>query len=644
MPTTLPSSTSNGLDPDAVNLAKAIRQTESGGNFQARGKSGEYGAYQFTKPTWDAYAPKHGVNVPIEQATPDQQNEVAYKQIKEWKDQGLNVGQISSLWNSGKPDAYLDPNYKGVNQKTGVYFDVPAYAKSVATAYQTLKNGGQAQIDPNNPSSTGGFVNPANDNPPMSQFVTPPENTPAAPTPEVPKQGLLSKLGHGALDVLNAVEKPFLGIGAIPVQLLAKATGMKDPYAEGFPGLAGSKIPVTDLNLKKKLGDAAQVGSYFIPGEGVVGALGMGALQGAGSAASEGAGAGEIATSAGLGAATAGLFGGATKLVGAGLSRAGEALSGEGVAKAVNGIKKAYSEALNLHAGERGFEARTGKDLAQVLMDTGASLGKHENGTLNAQPAIEALQSKLDPINQQVSELLNKPQGIVGYVSLPKAYDRVVDRINSSKITELEKESMISQAKKIFTATAKKHGTDLELPTSDAIKQGFWNTVFKRNITSDDALRGNVNYLFGNAIKDLEEKVVAGTDAGNVLGPLNEERSKYIDAIKRLTKLDGVRIVKGGKLGNMMGGITGTIVGASAAGPLGALAGDYFGTRVAEFLNNPANRIAIAQGKAKAQGLLPELLGKNAVPAGNAITTAGRGIKKATRAAGLIGNLLTNPK
>lgn len=142
------------LDPQAVNLAKAIRQTESGGDFTAKGKSGEYGAYQFTQPTWETYSKKYGVNVPLEQATPEQQNEVAYKQIKEWKDQGYNVGQIASMWNAGdsKPDAYIEGN-KGVN-KYGAKYDTKAYAKSVAEAYQTLKRGGQVYADPNNPSST----------------------------------------------------------------------------------------------------------------------------------------------------------------------------------------------------------------------------------------------------------------------------------------------------------------------------------------------------------------------------------------------------------------------------------------------------------------------------------------------------------
>lgn len=151
MPTQQPQSQEQ-LDPQAVNLAKAIRQTESGGDFSAKGKSGEYGAYQFTEPTWQADASAAGVNVPLAQATPEQQNEVAYKKIKSLKDQGLNVGQIASVWNSGKPDAYTDPAYKGTNAQ-GVQYDVPAYAQSVAQAYQTIKNGGQVGVDPANPSS-----------------------------------------------------------------------------------------------------------------------------------------------------------------------------------------------------------------------------------------------------------------------------------------------------------------------------------------------------------------------------------------------------------------------------------------------------------------------------------------------------------
>lgn len=127
------------LDPQIVALTKAIRQVESGGNFGARGGSGEVGGYQYTPDTWAGVAPKYGINVSLEQATPQQQNEVTYKRIKEWKDNGYNVGQIASMWNAGegRPNAYKE-NWRGVN-KHGVVYDTPAYAKKVATAYQSFK-------------------------------------------------------------------------------------------------------------------------------------------------------------------------------------------------------------------------------------------------------------------------------------------------------------------------------------------------------------------------------------------------------------------------------------------------------------------------------------------------------------------------
>lgn len=195
------------LDPDVVNLAKAIRQTESGGNFQARGKSGEYGGYQYTQPTWDAYSKKYGVNVPLEQATPEQQNEVTYKQIKEWKDKGYNPGQIASMWNSGKPDAYLDTNYKGKNEH-GVTYDVPTYAKSVATAYQTIKAGGAVNKDPNNPSAVPNQAN----TPDANGYQTQPEfSKPTGVPQETSSPSIGSQLGGRVQDLSSAISETASG-------------------------------------------------------------------------------------------------------------------------------------------------------------------------------------------------------------------------------------------------------------------------------------------------------------------------------------------------------------------------------------------------------------------------------------------------
>jgi len=122
------------LDPKVKALASSILQHESGGNYQAKGGSGEFGGYQFMPATWKSWSKRH-LGIDNAEMTVANQNKVAYNQIKEWKDSGLNPAQIASKWNSGRENAYKE-NLKGVN-KSGVAFNVPQYVKSVSAIYKT---------------------------------------------------------------------------------------------------------------------------------------------------------------------------------------------------------------------------------------------------------------------------------------------------------------------------------------------------------------------------------------------------------------------------------------------------------------------------------------------------------------------------
>lgn len=138
------------LDPSILALTKAIGQSESSGSYTAKGKSGEYGAYQYTAPTWASDSQKYlGQAVPLEQSTPAQQDEVAYKKVQDLGKQGYKPDQIASIWNSGKPD------YQGNigTNSYGVKYDTPAYVKSVGAAYQKIMAGQPVTADPSNPSS-----------------------------------------------------------------------------------------------------------------------------------------------------------------------------------------------------------------------------------------------------------------------------------------------------------------------------------------------------------------------------------------------------------------------------------------------------------------------------------------------------------
>jgi len=283
--------TQNQLDPQIISLAKAIRQVESGGRM-VPGASGEYGAYQFTEPTWNSYASKYGINTPLKESTIELQNEVAYKKIKEWKDAGYNPGQIASMWNAGegRPDAYVQ-NWKGVN-KYGVAYDTPAYAKKVAEHYQQFKQ----EVAPT------GTLAATND--PMGGAMGYDATPQIAPDPQGMTQNpqsphgivnnlaqgnfkeagidALKGLGKGTMTVankaggvveksLNTMSSPFVGLAAMPVQAgvagynkLNNIWGGKDvadPYKDGLgTDMKGdSAIKVSPLTVKDKAKDAGRV-------------------------------------------------------------------------------------------------------------------------------------------------------------------------------------------------------------------------------------------------------------------------------------------------------------------------------------------------------------------------------------------------
>lgn len=140
-----------GLDPTAFYLTKAIRQTETAGSpdaYTMPGKSGEYGAYQYTNDTWNADSEKYlGTSVPLNQATPAQQNQVAYNKVKDLlAANGGSQSKVASIWNSGQPD----PNTVGTGtNKEGVAYDVPGYVERVKQNYLGYQNG----TTPSQPSS-----------------------------------------------------------------------------------------------------------------------------------------------------------------------------------------------------------------------------------------------------------------------------------------------------------------------------------------------------------------------------------------------------------------------------------------------------------------------------------------------------------
>lgn len=510
MPIQTPTSTPGSLDQDAVNLVKAIRQTESGGNFSARGKSGELGAYQYTQPTWDTYSKKHGVNVPLEQATPEQQNEVTYKQIKEWKDSGYNPGQIASMWNSGKPDAYLDKGYKGTN-KLGIAYDVPKYAESVAKAYQTIKQGGQVGADPNNPSST------------------------AAPEQ---KEGFLP-------GVFRAVTAPVVSTLARIPQAIARVAGVSPEKINEvsakvpFYGQKGYlDLPETGKDILKDVGRAAQTVSLGMPVASIPKAIGAGAVMGAGSGLEQ-----EQSFESTL---KGGAIGGALGLAGAGVSKLLQSLPKSLTRTAFNKMNESEVEqvlATKSMGTKSGLLRQSEKAVSQYGDDLGKALQnpKYKDVVVGAKDVLTKL-SENEKVKQQLLDT-----GL--------HFDEIAAKLKS---VVPEKAALID---KFFNE-------GLTLPDLHRLNSGLGNKVFKQ-VLDEPGVRagkelGSIMYHgTSDMIKDIAKETV----------PLFEELSKEYGIRSVITKLarksshsliswrDIVPFIAGNTLAGPFGGFS-TIMGA----------------------------------------------------------------------------------
>jgi hypothetical protein len=127
----------------AIKLAGAIARVESGGNYQARGGSGEYGAFQYMPATWKSTAKAYlgDENAPM---TKGNQNKATVKKVAALLDKGYKPEQVAAVWNSGQPTW---EGKVGVN-KYGQRYDVPAYVNKVISQYNKSNKISMASAQP----------------------------------------------------------------------------------------------------------------------------------------------------------------------------------------------------------------------------------------------------------------------------------------------------------------------------------------------------------------------------------------------------------------------------------------------------------------------------------------------------------------
>ena len=114
-----------------IKLANAIKKVETGGKYNAKGASGEYGAYQFLPTTFNSLSKQHLGEVV--QMTPANQSKIALITIDDLITQGYTVKEVATWWNSGNRERCG----KGIN-KHGVKYDCPAYVDKVLAVFKTM--------------------------------------------------------------------------------------------------------------------------------------------------------------------------------------------------------------------------------------------------------------------------------------------------------------------------------------------------------------------------------------------------------------------------------------------------------------------------------------------------------------------------
>ena len=588
----------NKLDPQVVNLAKAIRTVESNNNFTVRSKDGSYGAYQFIKPTWDATSKKYGVNAEWEKATPQQQNEVAYKQIADWKKKGYNVGQIASMWNAGegKPDAYKE-GLKGTN-KDGVAYDVSAYAKKVAENYQKLK---------------------------------------AQTTSTTTQEEIQPEVVHEKRDgFLKSLVKPIATMIARPLQLGAELlmpgdnTVELDKFSKEKLGGFVAPIPQNVGDLKKDVGRAVQTVAFGMPG-----LASGGAAFGVGASMEEGNDLFSVQTAfqgvlGAAGAKVLGLIGtpilnSAGKVIGKITPQVLKDVVSKGAgaitkfAAKHNILPKKMSQALTTGANKledviaKPFD-KTGQYIKKTFTKTPekiiaareAELAAIDNNYVNMRKAsgfskdsgaasrrriaeTDVLVYAVDEnglirtknaIKQYKAQTIDGAEGVVRNnlarlgetVAIKDIEKEMINAVNKSNIEGAELTTAFNGVKRELKGLKLRADTNGRIPLT---------LVHDAKIATTDG----INYLTTPDIKKYKKAIASGlrkTVENNSkfnVKQVNEEIGKYLDDIAFLKRLDGKR-VKGGKLGKYFAQISGNIIGGATGAMVGGIPGSAVGTVV----------------------------------------------------------------
>lgn len=215
------------VDKQALNFTRALALQEStttahqAPDYNAKGATGEFGAYQWMPGNFQAQAKQFGLDP--NDMSPENQDKVAYSVVKSKKDAGYMPAEIASEWNSGNKNNWQ--NHSGVNSK-GVAYDTPAYVQGVKKHYDTLAAADTSNTDttpaPTDPNAPVGILG----NPAPGTEVQPHIQLPAGTPnigPGMDYMGGVKDAFNGGVDQLKQSFQDWKNAGLDPVKMLEAA-------------------------------------------------------------------------------------------------------------------------------------------------------------------------------------------------------------------------------------------------------------------------------------------------------------------------------------------------------------------------------------------------------------------------------------
>lgn len=630
------------MDQDVINLAKAIRQAESGNRavLPAEGsKLGGASRYQYTHDTWKGVASKYlgNPNAPI---TLENENKATYLRIKDWKDKGYNPAQIASMHNAGegRPDAYKQ-NWRGTN-KYGVKYDTPAYVNKVYSLYKQQK-GEQAKQGPSTQPPTVQMqrIERQQQGLPVARNENRVEPTLVGGMVREALGGGFAKLGESIRAIPKAIrgedinkpryskylgkEVSRIGAGFDVTKGLTKENlnAVKDSGAVGLEfasylpiaGVASKTAQAIPALAKLPAKQASRVALRRIGMNTVEGAVGTAMYEGARRLQGE-KDRGNFFENVAYG----GVGGLALGTLGAGLSRGvrqarrtiasvGGNIPQDIAEESTQRLKGAWTELNDNYKDLRNFrnkQAKYGRNIEDVLTEE-VMVPEIKDGKVDVQKLLPEIDARIQKQAEQVTEFAKKFDDMPVPIKDVKDIAEKVIRETPSITATGELKSALNEVARRMEGIQEVYGDTLVPSQLNTIRvqmnqltKAFGGDVFKQDVA--DAI--------ADAVRDKLDEVIQD----DVFRRANAKVGDLINVRKYLQKVDGKQ-VGGGRFSQAFAGVVGAKIGQGISKL--PVIGELAGYAVGRGLTRQARQYAFGSAGPRTRAILRRMQRKNEVGA-----------------------------